>query len=166
MKGLSNQEIKVISELEFYERYYFTKDDIKHHFDNLRKIKDFIFHLRKKGRIIKVNRKKYFLVPIKAKSGKWVDYPLIVVDQLFDSKDYFIGGWAAANYWRLTDQVPMVYDVYTTRRQGTLTLLNTRFSFHRTTKKRINKSVVEKIGDRTFRILSKEDSKEWMKLRE
>jgi len=166
MKGLSDQEIKVISELEFYEKYYFTKDDIKHHFDSPKKIKDFIYHLRKKGRIVKINRRKYFLVPIKAKSGKWVDHPLVIVDQLFNGKDYFVGGWAAANYWRLTEQVPIRYDVYTTRRQGSLAILNTRFSFHRTTKKRISKSVIEKIGGRTFRIISKEDSKEWMKLRE
>jgi len=84
----------------------------------------------------------------------------------FIGKDYFVGGWAAANYWRLTEQVPIRYDVYTTRRQGSLAILNTRFSFHRTTKKRISKSVIEKIGGRTFRIISKEDSKEWMKLRE
>lgn len=166
MKGLSSQEIKVVSELEFYKRYYFTKEDIKHHFDGPRKIKDFIYHLQKKRRIIKVNRKKYYLVPIKAKSGNWTDHPFIITDQICDSKDYFIGGWSAANYWHLTEQVPMRVDVYTTRRQGKVNILSNRIVFHRTSKKRIAKAVLQKIGDRTFWVLSKNEAKEWLKSRQ
>ena len=166
MKGLSKQEIKVIAELEFYQKYYFTKEDIKHHFIEEKNIKDFIYHLQKKGRIFRINRKKYYLVPIKAKSGKWTDHPFIIADQMCDSKDYFIGGWAAANYWHLTEQVPMQADVYTTRRQGKVQILNNRIVFHRTSKKRIARAVLEKIMDKTFRILSKEEAKEWMKSRQ
>ena len=166
MKGISNQEIKVISELEFYQKYYFTKEDIKHHFDSDRKIKDFIYHLQKKGRIIRINRKKYYLVPIKAKSGKWTDHPFMIVDQMCDSKDYFIGGWSAANYWHFTEQVPMQVDVYTTRRQGKVNVLNNRIVFHRTSKQKTAKAALQKIKDKTFRILSKQEAKEWMKSRQ
>lgn len=166
MRGLSNQEIKIIAELEFYQKYYFTKEDIKHHFDNPKEIKDFIYHLRKKARIVRINRSKYYLVPIKAKSGKWSDDPFIITDQICDGKDYFIGGWAAANYWHLTEQVPMRIDVYTTRRQGKTKILSNIFVFHRTSKKRISEAVTQKIGNRTFRIIPKEKTEEWMKSRQ
>lgn len=166
MKGLSEKEIEVISELEFSQKYYFTKDDIKHHFQSKGQVEDLIYRLQKKGRIIKLNRKKYYLIPIKAKSGKWTDNPFIIADQICDSKDYFIGGWAAANYWHLTDQVPMQIDVYTTRRQGKVRLLNNRFVFHRTSKRMTEKAVTERIGERNFRIISKETVSKWLKSKE
>ena len=166
MKGISNREIKIISELEFNQKYYFTKEDIIHHFNNPEEIKDFIYHLKKKGRIIRINRSRYYLVPIKAKSGKWSDNPFIIADQICNGKDYFIGGWAAANYWNLTEQVPMRIDVYTTRRQGKVKILSNSFMFHRTSKKRIAQAVTENTGNRTFKIISKKEAKEWIKSRQ
>jgi len=166
MKGISKKEIKVISDLEFNRKYYFTNSDIKNHFENKRQMTNTIYLLRKKGRIIKLNKNKYFLVPIKAKTGKWTDDPFIITDEICDGKDYFIGGWAAANYWKITDQIPMQIDVYTTRRQGKIKILNTRIVFHRTTKKRIGNAVTEKIGEHNFKIQNKGNTKKWMKSRE
>ena len=163
MKGLSKNEIKVVSDLEFRKKYYFTADDIKHHFGNKRQMINTVYTLRKKGRIIKLNRNKYFLVPIKARTGKWTDNPIIVVDEMMNGKDYYIGGWYAANYWKLTDQIPMQVDIYTTKRQGKVKILSKRFVFHRTTPKKIEKAEVHEIEGHSFRIMSKEDSKKWMK---
>lgn len=166
MKGISNQEIKVIAELEFYQRYYFTKEDIMHHFDDPKEIKDFIYRLNKKGRIVRLNRRKYYLVPIKAKSGKWSDDPFVIANEICNGQDYFIGGWAAANYWQITEQIPMQIDVYTTRKQGKVRILNTNFVFHRTSKKMIAKAITRKIGNRTFKIASKGIVAKWMKSRQ
>ncbi len=166
MKGLSKKEIQIVSDLEFKKKYYFNIEEIKHHFDNKRQMINIIYTLRKKGRIIKINRNKYFLVPIKARTGKWTDNPIIVADEICDGKDYFIGGWYAAHYWRLTDQIPMQVDIYTTRRQGKINILNKRFVFHRTTKNNIRKSIIKKTENHTFRIMNKKESELWIKLRE
>ena len=165
MKGLSKKEIKVIADLEFQKRYYFTTKDIKNHFRNKKQMINTVYTLRKKKRIIKLNRNKYFLVPIKARHGKWTDNEMIIADEICNGKDYFIGGWAAANYWQLTEQIPMQMDIYTTRRQGKTNILNTRFIFHRTTKKNIKKAVMRKIGNHNFRIINKDKAKKWMRLR-
>lgn len=165
MKGISKKEIKVIADLEFQKKYYFTTDNIKNHFKNKKQMINTVYTLRKKARIIKLNRNKYFLVPIKARHGKWTDNEMIIADEICNSKDYFIGGWAAANYWQLTEQIPMQVDIYTTRRQGKTNILNTRFVFHRTTKKNIEKAVKRKIREHNFRIMSRENSKKWMKSR-
>lgn len=165
MKGISKKEIKVIADLEFQKKYYFTTDNIKDHFKNKKQMINTVYTLRKKARIIKLNRNKYFLVPIKARHGKWTDNEMIIADEICNSKDYFIGGWAAANYWQLTEQIPMQVDIYTTRRQGKTNILNTRFVFHRTTKKNIEKAVKRKIREHNFRIMSRENSKKWMKSR-
>ena len=161
MEGLSKKEIKMVADLEFHNKYYFTREDISKHFDSKMQMKDTLYTLRKKGRIISLNRNKYFLVPVKAPNSKWTDHPLIVVDEMFNSQDYIVGGWYAAWYWKLTNQVPMQMDVYTTKRQGEKKLLNKRYVFHRTTKSKIAKAIVRKIGDHTFRVLSLEETKKW-----
>ena len=113
-----------------------------------------------------MNRNKYYLVPIKAKSGAWIEDSFITADEIMNGKDYFIGGWGAANYWKLTDQIPFQVDVYTTRRQGKYKLMNTKFIFHRTTKNNLSNAVIQTISNHTFKILKKEYSKEWLKSRE
>lgn len=165
MKGLSRKEIAMVADLEFNKKYYFKVDDIASHFDNRKQLINIIYTLRKKGRIIKLNKNKYFLVPIKARTGKWTDNPLIVADEISNGKEYFIGGWYAAYYWGLTDQIPMQVDIYTTRRQGKGKILNKRLVFHRTTRKRIEIAVIQKIENHDFRIISKEEAKKWMKSR-
>ncbi len=166
MKGLSRKEIEIISNLEFDRIYFFTSDNIERFSKNKVQRYNIIKGLIKKKRIVKINRTKYYLIPIKAKSGTWIEPNFIIADEICNSKDYFIGGWAAANYWRLTDQIPMQVDIYTTRRQGKLKILNTRIVFHRTTKNRIEKAATKKIEEHDFRIQNKNDTKKWMKSKE
>ncbi len=163
MKGLSKKEIKAIADLEFRKKYYFTREDIRSHFDNKRQMTNTIHSLSKKGRVIRLNRNKYFLVPVKARSGKWTDHPLIIADEICNGKDYCIGGWYAAYYWNLTDQIPAQVDIYTTKRQGSKRILNKRFVFHRTTRKRIEEAVTGRIGRHQFRIISREAAKRWIR---
>jgi len=125
-----------------------------------------IQRLLQKKRIIKINKEKYYLVPIKAKSGGWSEDPFIIADEIMNGKDYFIGGWAAANYYRLTDQIPFWIEVFSTKRQGREKILNTGFIFRRTTPKKIMKAVIRKLNKHPFRIMSKREMKRWMKSRE
>ena len=162
-KGLSKTELKIISKLEFEGKYYFTHNDIANLFENKRQIINTLHTLSKKKRILRLSKNKYFLVPIKAVSGKWTDNPLILTDEMLNSRDYFIGGWYAAYYWQLTNQVPMQVDIYTTKRQGKATIMNKRFVFHRTTPKNLQKSVIQKIEKHTFRILGEDETKKWIK---
>jgi predicted transcriptional regulator of viral defense system len=162
LKQLSEQQVKIIAWLEFYNKYFFTIKDIQHFFGNKSQQYNCIKRLIKKNRIIKLNKTKYFLIPIKAKSGSWAEDPFVLADEICNGADYFIGGWAAANYWRLTEQIPVQFDIYTTKRQGKLKVLNTPFRFHRTTDKKVKKSVLKMINKHQFYILDKKDAKRWM----
>lgn len=164
--GLSKKEIEIVASLEFHENYFFVINDVKQFFENKTQQYNVIKNLIRKKRIVKLNREKYYLIPIKAKSGTWSEHPHIIADEIFNGKDYFIGGWGAANYWRLTDQIPFRYDIYTTKRQGRTNVLNTRFVFHRTTQNKVNRAVTKKIEKHPFRILNKKEMKKWMKLRQ
>ena len=165
MKQLSKKEVEIIAKLEFDRKYFFKREDVKDFFTSSQQISDFIYGLRSKERIIKINRRKYYLIPMKAKSGGWSEDPFIIADEICDGKDYVIRGWAAANYWKLTDQIPMQYDVYTIRRQGKTRIMNARFKFRRTTKKRVERAVTQEISGHSFKIMSKTEAKKWMKSR-
>lgn len=165
MKGLSKKEIEIISWLEFHEKYFFTSSEIDRFLKNKTQKYNVIKNLVKKRRITKLNKTKYYLIPIKAKSGRWSENPFIIVDEVCNGEDYFVGSWAAANYWGLTDQIPMRIDIYTTKRQGEIKILNTKIFFHRTSKKQLEKSVTKSIQGHSFIILSKKESKKWLKLR-
>ncbi len=164
--GLSQREVKIIAWLEFYQKYFFTIKDIEQFFKNKSQRYNTIKHLLKKNRIVKLNKEKYYLIPIKAKSGGWAEDPFILANEIFNGKDYFIGGWSAANYWRLTDQIPFSIEVFSTKRQGKKTILNTRFIFRRTTPKKIKKAVIRKINKHQFLIMNKRQMKRWMKPRQ
>jgi len=165
MHGLSKNEMRLVSELEYMKKSYFSVNDIKHLFRNKRQVINTLYTLRKKGRIVSLSKNKHFLVPIKARKGVWNDHSLIIADEMLNGNDYFIGGWYAAYYWKLTDQIPAQVDIYTTKRQGKINLLNKRFVFHRTSKQKIDKSINQTIEGHNFKIISKEDAKKWIRLR-
>jgi len=162
MVRLSERAVRVISDLEFQGKYYFTKDDIRKHFDNEKQLYDFIYNQRKNLRIIKLNKDKYFLVPIKARHNVWTDNPLIVADEIMNGEEYYIGGWYAAKYWKLTDQVPMQVDVYSPNKYGKTKIMNKRYVFHRIRGEALKKGVRKKIDGHSFIILKKVESEKWM----
>ena len=161
--GLSRKELEIVSWFEFYNKRFFGVQEIKRFFRNDSQRYNVIKNLLKKKRIIKLNRSKYYLVPIKAKSGSWAENPFVIADEIFDGSNYFVGGYAAAYFWKLSDQIPAQIDVYTTKRQGKKEIFNTRFVFHRTTKKNLEKSVSASIENHEFKVLGKREAKEWLK---
>ncbi|MBU1201895.1 MAG: hypothetical protein KJ583_06330 [Nanoarchaeota archaeon] len=165
MKGLSQKETQIIAELEFSRKYYFTREDIAHHFEKDSSMRHTIHKLIQKERIISLNKNKYYLVPIKAKTGKWADEAFIIADEVMNGKEYYIGGWAAANYWRLTDQIPVKIEVYSLKRFGKTTFLNTPFIFRKTSEKKLKQTVTKRITGHIFKILNKEETKKWISKR-
>ena len=74
-----------------------------------------------------------------------------------NKENYYIGGWTAANYWGVTEQIPANVEIYTNKRNGSLEVLGTKFIFRKTTQKRIDSSVIKKTNKHKFRILNKKD---------
>ena len=165
MKGLSEKEMEIVSYLEFEKKYFFTRKDINSFLPSYNQMRHTIHKLIQKRRVMSLNRNKYYLVPIKAKSGKWTEDSFILIDEIMDGEDYYVGGWACANYWKLTEQVPMKIEVFTTKRQGLKKYLTTTIIFKRTTKERIKLAVTQEINGHNFKIMNKEESKEWIKSR-
>lgn len=159
MQGLSGKEMKVVSYLELEGKRFFKKEDIEKFFKNKNEMNVYIHKLKEKGRIIKLNKDKYYLVPIKAHEGKWTEHPFIVIDEMFNGEKYCIGGKAAAHYWNLIDQIPQRIDVFSKTRQGEKEILGFKIKIRRVRK--LPKAKKEKIEDHPFLIATKEESEKW-----
>lgn len=162
MAGISEKELSFISRLELKGKYYFGREDIRNYFSSDSELNVYIYRLRKKGRIVKLNKTKYFLVPIKAVKNKWVEHPFIVIDEMMDSKDYCIVGKAAANFWKLNDQIPFEYEVYVfNKNPKTVKLFNFRVNIKRRRKENMPKSLLRKIYGHQFIIATKKEIEKW-----
>lgn len=166
MKGLSGKEIEVVSFLELNEKFFFARKDIKQFFKNYAELSVYLHKLKRKDRIIRITKSKYYLVPVKAFKGHWSEHPFVIIDEIFDGKNYFIGGFAAAHYWGLIEQIPTRTEVYCTTRQGAKEFFYHKIVFRRIRKKAMKSFVREKVKSHGFNILSKESAKEWLKSKE
>ncbi len=162
MAGISKKELGFISRLELKRKYYFSRNDIRIHFRSDSELNVYIYRLRKKGRIVKLNRDKYFLVPVKAVKNKWVEHPFIVIDEMMNSKDYCIVGKAAANFWKLIDQIPFEYEVYAFNKKPKIVkIFNFRVNIKRRRKENMPNCVSRKIYGHQFIIAAKKESEKW-----
>ena len=159
IRGLSNKEIKIVSFLELEEKRFFSKKDIRKFFKSDSDMYKYIFSLKRKGRAVRINKDKYYLVPIQAQSV-WAEHPFIVADEMFNGKGYYIGGKPAAHYWGFIDQIPAVIDVFSTKKQGTKTILGTKFRLRRVRK--LGWPVKRAVSGHSFLIVSKKESKKWI----
>lgn len=165
MKGISGKEIEIVSFLELNDKFFFTRNNIKHFFRNNNEMNVYIHRLKTKGRIIKLNRTKYYLIPVRAFRGHWSEHPFMIIDELFNGKDYYIGGMAAAHYWGLIEQIPTQIEVYCTKKQGRRKIFNFTIVFKRVRPAGMKGFVRRKIKDQPFFIASKTKVEKWLKSR-
>ena len=161
-KSLSEKELSFISKLELKKKYFFTREDIKNNFTNTNEMNVYLHRLKKKQRIIKLNKNKYFLIPVKAIDTKWSEYPFILIDEIMNGKDYCIVGRAAANYWKFIEQIPHEYEIYNTKKHETIEIFHTKFNFKKRRKKNLPKTIEKKINKHKFLIATKKEAKKWI----
>ena len=159
-RGLSEKELAFISKLELKGRNTFSRYEIRSNFTSVNEMNVYLHRLKKKGRIIKLNKNKYFLIPVKAVGGKWSEHPFIIIDEIMNGKDYCIVGKGAANYWKLIDQIPFEFEVYNTRKHEVITIFNARLTFRR--KRKLPEHVEKTIQGHKFIVATKKESKKWM----
>lgn len=160
-KGLSEKELSLISELELNQKYFFNLDEITKYFKNKNERNVYIHNLRKKGRIVKLNKKKYLLIPIKAIGNNWSEHPFILIDEIMNGKNYCIAGIAATNYWKLIDQIPQVFGVWNNKIHKKIKILNTIIDFKKNKIRDFPKSVKKEIYGHQFIIATKMESEKW-----
>ncbi len=159
-KSISEKELRFISKLELKQKYFFTRDDIKDNFSNINEMNVYLHRLKKKGRIVKLNKEKYFLVPVKAVNNKWTEHPFIIIDEIMDGKDYCIAGKAAAYCHKLIEQVPAEFEVYNKRLHKRVKLFHATFNFKK--RRKLPEKEKRSIYKHKFIIASKKEARKWI----
>jgi len=77
-------------------------------------VKNVIYRLKNKNRIIEIERGKYLLAPARAGiEGYWSEHVFKLLNKLIDS--YYISCWTSLHYWGMTEQIPRTTYVITTK---------------------------------------------------
>lgn len=115
-KGLSKDEIYLISRAEFENQKVITTAFVQKIFSDKNKASRVLVYLKKKGRILQIEKGKYLVVPIKAPNQRWNPHDFVVTSLWMGDTPYYIGYVSAYYYWKFTDQIPQVVFVLNTKK--------------------------------------------------
>lgn len=126
-RALSERESRVLSELSYRNKGVFTLNDLS---EFVKKPKNFLHHLIEKNWILKARRGIYIIAPLEAGAGGASSYTIhsfAIASVLV--QPYYIGYWSALNYHGLTDQIPGVVYIATSKLRHPRNILDTKFVF-------------------------------------
>lgn len=154
--NLGANELRLLFTLEKENKSIFSMKDAK---EILRtsdaSVWNVIYRLKKKKRIEEIERGKYLLIPAKAGyEGLWSEVPFLILPNILN--EYYVGFYSALNYWGMTEQVPRVVFVATTKRRRDLEYGPNIFKFIKLAKKRFFGFEEGEIAGTKFKISSRE----------
>ena len=118
-KGLSKDELYLISRAEFERQKLITSEYARSAFKNYSKAAKILSNLKRKGRLIQIERGKYFVVPIKSPDQLWTPNEFIAAKYWMGDAPYYIGYFNMYNYWGFTEQIPQTIFVLNTKKSRT-----------------------------------------------
>jgi predicted transcriptional regulator of viral defense system len=113
-KNLSKDELYLISRAEFEKQKLITTQFAQKLFPDKNKASRVLVFLTQKGRLIRIEKGKYILVPIKAPNQQWMPNDFVVADLWMGNTPYYIGYFTMYNYWGFTEQIPRTIFVLNT----------------------------------------------------
>ena len=115
-KNLSKDEIYLISRAEFEKQKLITTQFVQKLFPDKNKASRVLVFLTRKGRLLRIEKGKYVLVPMKAPNQQWMPNEFIMADLWMGDTPYYIGYFTMYNYWGFIDQIPRTIFVLNTEK--------------------------------------------------
>jgi len=153
---LGPREIQLIYTLEKQNLMIFNTKDVK----NILKtsdasVKNVIYRLKDKHRVIEIERGKYLLAPAKSGvEGYWSEHTFKILNKLIDK--YYVSYWTALHYWGMTEQIPRTIYVVTTKIKKDIEFFGEKIQFVTVIPKKFYGYVKKKIDDDYFTIATRE----------
>ncbi len=155
-KGLSKDELYLISRAEFEKRKIITSDFVRKIFNDYKKAVNILDKLTQKGRLLQIEKGKYFIVPIKAPNQLWTPNEFITAKYWMGNILYYIGYFTMYNYWGLIDQIPQTVYVLNTEKSRAKVIGNINFKAVKIIKEKYYGVKEIKIEDEYVNISDKE----------
>ena len=155
-KGLSKDEVYLISRAEFENRKFITRDFTLKLFKDDKKTNNILYNLKRKGRLLQIERGKYFIIPIKAPNQLWTPNEFITAKNWIGNTPYYIGYFTMYNYWGFTEQIPQTIYILNAQKSRTKTIGNLKFKAVKIDTKKYYGILSIKIEDEAINISDKE----------
>jgi predicted transcriptional regulator of viral defense system len=117
-RNLSKDELYLISRAEYEKQKLITTQFAQKLFPDKNKASRVLVFLTQKGRLIRIEKGKYILVPIKAPNQQWMPNEFIVAALWMGDTSYYIGYFTMYNYWGFTEQIPRTIFVLNTEKSS------------------------------------------------
>jgi len=125
--GLSKDELYLISRAEYEKQKLLTGEYAKKVFGSPKKAANTLDKLKRKGRLIQIERGKYFIVPIKSPNQLWSPNEFVTAKYWMGNTPYYLGYFSMYNYWGFTEQIPQTVFVLNTGKSRTKIIGNIRY---------------------------------------
>lgn len=155
-RSLSKDEIYLISRAEYEKQKLITTDFAKKLFKDAKKAANILDKLKRKGRLIQIERGKYVVVPIGAPYQLWKPNEYVTAKLWMGSAPYYIGYFTMYNYWGFTEQIPQTMFILNTKKSQTKIIAGIRFKAVRINTKKYYGIEKVKMGDEIICISDKE----------
>ncbi|KON30185.1 hypothetical protein AC482_04480 [miscellaneous Crenarchaeota group-15 archaeon DG-45] len=150
-------EAELIFTLEREGRTLFTVEDAGEILNTSEEaLRVVLWRLASKGRIQRVKRGHYLLVPARAgHETRWSEHIFSFIGEILD--EYYVGYWTALSHWGMTEQIPRTVFIATTRRRRDFTYSDTvPIHYVTVSRHKFFGRATEKIGDHEFHISDRE----------
>lgn len=155
-KNISKDELYLISRSEFEKQKLITTQFAQKLFPDKNKASRVLVFLTKKGRLIRIEKGKYLLVPIKAPNQQWMPNEFVVADLWMGNTPYYIGYFTMYNYWGFTEQIPRTIFVLNTAKSYKKDIRGIRYEAVKIDAKKYYGIEKIKVEDREIYISDKE----------
>ena len=153
---LGPRELQLIYTLEKQNQLIFNIVDAKRILQTSdASVKNVIYRLKNKHRIVEIERGKYLLAPAKSGiEGHWSEHTFKILNKLIDT--YYVSYWTALHYWGMTEQIPRTVYVVTTKIKKDIEFFGEKIQFVTVSPKKFYGYTTEKIDNDYFNIATRE----------
>lgn len=153
--NLSVQESDLLSRLAAKGKSIFSTDEAEEVWQGSTSIHVVLHRLEKKGWLQRLDRGVYLLIPLEAGPDRfWSESPLVIASHLIQPGA--VAYWSALHYWQMTEQLPRITYVQSTKRKQPLEVQGMPFQFVTVKESRYFGIADRQINEQKFKISDRE----------
>lgn len=153
--NLSNQESEFLSQLLAEGKSIISIGEAEKVWRGSTPVSVALHRMEKKGWLRRLDRGVYLLIPLEAGPERfWSESPLVIAPYLI--KPSAVAYWSALHYWQMTEQIPRITFVQSTKRKRPLEIQGMQFQFVFIKEGHFFGISERKINDKAFKVTDRE----------
>ena len=153
--NLSNHEAEFLSRLAAKGKSIISTDEAEMVWQGSTPVNVVLHRLEKKGWLQRLDRGVYLLIPLDAGPERfWSESPLVIASHLIEPAA--VAYWSALHYWQMTEQIPRITFVQSTKRKRPVEIQGMPFQFVTVKDDRFFGIAERQVNDKKFKLTDRE----------